>query len=34
MVENLNIFDFELDTTDMATIAGLDLNVTQFPEWS
>ena len=34
MVENLNIFDFELDATDMATIAGLDLNVTQFPEWS
>lgn len=33
MSENLNIFDFELDENDMQTIAGLDLNKTQFPEW-
>lgn len=33
MIENLNIFDFELDQNDMETIAGLDLNTTQFPEW-
>ena len=33
MIENLNIFDFELSDTDMQTIASLDLNVTQFPEW-
>lgn len=33
MMENLNIFDFELDEVDMQTIAGLDLNKTQFPEW-
>jgi 2,5-diketo-D-gluconate reductase A len=33
MIENLNIFDFNLDETDMQTIAGLDLNKTQFPEW-
>lgn len=33
LLENLNIFDFELDEFDMQTIAGLDLNVTQFPEW-
>lgn len=33
MIENLNIFDFELSETDMKTIAALDLNVTQFPEW-
>ena len=32
-VENLNIFDFELDENDMKTISGLDLNKTQFPEW-
>jgi len=34
IIENLNIFDFELAETDMQTIAGLDLNRTQFPEWS
>ena len=34
MIENLNIFDFKLDESDMKTIATLDLNKTQFPEWS
>ncbi len=34
MIENLNIFDFELDKKDLQTIAPLDLNKTQFPEWS
>lgn len=33
MIENLNIFDFELAESDMQTIASLDLNTTQFPEW-
>lgn len=33
MLENLSIFDFELDDTDMNTISSLDLNITQFPEW-
>ena len=33
MIENLNIFDFELDESDMKTISSLDLNITQFPEW-
>jgi len=33
MMENLQIFDFELDEADMETIATLDLNTTQFPEW-
>ncbi len=33
MIENLDIFDFELDKTDLKTIATLDLNTTQFPEW-
>jgi 2,5-diketo-D-gluconate reductase A len=33
MQENLNIFDFQLDESDMAAIASLDLDITQFPEW-
>jgi len=33
MVENLDIFDFELEDADMKTISSLDLNKTQFPEW-
>lgn len=33
MAENLNIFDFALSESDMRTISGLDLNITQFPEW-
>jgi 2,5-diketo-D-gluconate reductase A len=33
MIENLNIYDFELVESDMQTIATLDLNTTQFPEW-
>ena len=33
MIENLDIFDFELTKKDMQTIAKLDLNITQFPEW-
>lgn len=33
IIENLIIFDFELDNADMQTIATLDLNKTQFPEW-
>lgn len=33
MIENLDIFDFELSEADMNTIAQLDLNLTQFPEW-
>jgi 2,5-diketo-D-gluconate reductase A len=34
IAENMNIFDFSLDDSDMASVAALDLNVTQFPEWS
>ena len=34
MIENLNIFDFKLDDSDMKTIASLDLNKSQFPEWT
>ena len=34
MIENLNIFDFELSEEDVQTISKLDLNKTQFPEWS
>ncbi|MGB5499129.1 MAG: aldo/keto reductase [Maribacter sp.] len=33
MIENLDIFDFELNASDMQAIAKLDLNTTQFPEW-
>ncbi len=33
MMENLEIFDFALDESDMQKISTLDLNVTQFPEW-
>ncbi|MBR9997336.1 MAG: aldo/keto reductase [Cyclobacteriaceae bacterium] len=33
MIENLNVFDFKLDDTDMRKIDPLDLNITQFPEW-
>lgn len=33
MIENLDIFDFELSTSDMNAIAKMDLNITQFPEW-
>ena len=33
MIENLNIFDFQLDEADMKTISNLDINTTQFPEW-
>ncbi|MDD5037574.1 MAG: aldo/keto reductase [Methylococcaceae bacterium] len=34
IAENVNIFDFSLEDSDMAAIATLDLNTTQFPEWS
>jgi 2,5-diketo-D-gluconate reductase A len=34
IAENLNIFDFSLDDSDLASILPLDLNSTQFPEWS
>ncbi len=33
-MENLNIFDFELDGSDIASIATLNLHQTLFPEWS
>lgn len=33
MIENLNVFDFELNESDMKAISQLDLNITQFPEW-
>ncbi|PUU67504.1 2,5-diketo-D-gluconic acid reductase [Flavobacterium sp. WLB] len=34
IVENLGIFDFKLNSGDMKAIEKLDLNKTQFPEWS
>lgn len=34
IAENVNIFDFCLDDADLAAIATLDLNTTQFSEWS
>jgi 2,5-diketo-D-gluconate reductase A len=34
IAENINIFDFSLDDSDLASISSLDLNATQFPEWS
>jgi 2,5-diketo-D-gluconate reductase A len=34
MIENMNIWDFELSQADMQTISTLDLNRTQFPEWN
>ncbi|WDF65458.1 aldo/keto reductase [Flavobacterium sp. KACC 22763] len=34
ILENLNIFNFKLDDADMKAIEKLDLNRTQFPEWS
>ena len=33
LAENLEIFDFSLEASEMAAIANLDLNTTQFPEW-
>ena len=33
MIENLDIFNFALDESDLQRIAPLDLNTTQFPEW-
>jgi 2,5-diketo-D-gluconate reductase A len=34
LAENVDIFDFSLDESDLASISSLDLNKTQFPEWS
>jgi 2,5-diketo-D-gluconate reductase A len=34
MIENLDIFNFKLDKSDLNSIASLDLNKTVFPEWS
>lgn len=34
MTENLNIFDFKLSESEMKAISALDLNVSQFPEWT
>jgi 2,5-diketo-D-gluconate reductase A len=34
IAENLNIFDFSLEDSEMASISTMDLNTTQFPEWS
>lgn len=34
MIENISIFDFELDDSDIEQISSLDLNTSQFPEWN
>jgi 2,5-diketo-D-gluconate reductase A len=34
MKENLEIFDFKLNEADMMKISKLDLNISQFPEWT
>lgn len=34
MIENLNIFDFKLSKSEMKAIEALDLNTSQFPEWT
>jgi 2,5-diketo-D-gluconate reductase A len=34
IAENANIFDFNLDDSELASISPLDLNTTQFPEWN
>ncbi len=34
MIENMDIFDFELDDEDMKRIAELDTGKSQFPEWN
>jgi 2,5-diketo-D-gluconate reductase A len=34
IAENMDIFDFSLEDSNMASISTLDLNITQFPEWS
>jgi len=34
MKENLEIFDFKLDEVDMMKISKVDLNKSQFPEWT
>ncbi|HEY1786502.1 MAG TPA: aldo/keto reductase [Verrucomicrobiae bacterium] len=34
IAENIDILDFKLDDSEVASIASLDLNTTQFPEWS
>lgn len=33
MIQNLDIWNFNLDEADLKTIASLDQNTTQFPEW-
>jgi 2,5-diketo-D-gluconate reductase A len=33
MIQNLDIWNFKLDDTDLKTIASMDRNTTQFPEW-
>ena len=34
MIENLKIYDFKLSDAEMKVISALDLNVSQFPEWT